>query len=163
MNKAKAVSHSNFIALNNQQCLHTMNCYERYLTELKFLISKIILISGTVVDSGVFAPVLTFQKLFEDEGVPITSDEVRGPMGVHKRVSLLSLYFFSICLFMSVCWLCSFCLFWRETMGVHKRVSFSSLYFFSFCLFESVFWISNFLFSLTRYNGSSQRVSLLSF
>ena len=42
---------------------------------------------GTVVDSGVFAPVLTFQKLFEDEGVPITSDEVRAPMGVHKRVN----------------------------------------------------------------------------
>ena len=43
--------------------------------------------AGTVVDSGVFAPVLTFQKLFEDEGVPITSDEVRAPMGVHKRVN----------------------------------------------------------------------------
>ena len=45
---------------------------------------------GTVVDSGVFAPVLTFQKLFEDEGVPITSDEVRAPMGVHKRVNIRS-------------------------------------------------------------------------
>ena len=44
---------------------------------------------GTVVDSGVFAPVLTFQKLFEDEGVPITSDEVRAPMGVHKRVNII--------------------------------------------------------------------------
>jgi hypothetical protein len=49
------------------------------------------LIPGTVVDSGVFAPVLTFQKLFEDEGVPITSDEVRGPMGVHKRVNIATL------------------------------------------------------------------------
>ena len=38
------------------------------------------------MDSGVFAPVLTFQKLFEAEGVPVTDDEVRGPMGVHKRV-----------------------------------------------------------------------------
>ena len=47
---------------------------------------KTIIFAGTVVDSGVFAPVLTFQKLFEDEGVPITSDEVRAPMGVHKRV-----------------------------------------------------------------------------
>lgn len=45
------------------------------------------LFTGTVVDSGVFAPVLTFQKLFQDEGVPITSDEVRAPMGVHKRVN----------------------------------------------------------------------------
>ena len=40
-------------------------------------------------DAGVFAPVLTFQKLFEDEGVPITTEEVRAPMGVHKRVSKL--------------------------------------------------------------------------
>lgn len=44
--------------------------------------------AGTVCDSGVFAPVLTFQKLFEDEGVPITSDEVRAPMGVHKRIHI---------------------------------------------------------------------------
>merc|ERR1712210_175997 len=44
--------------------------------------------AGTVVDSGVFAPVLTFQKLFEDEGVPITSAEVRAPMGVHKRLHI---------------------------------------------------------------------------
>ena len=43
--------------------------------------------AGTVCDAGVFAPVLTFQKLFEDEGVPITTQEVRAPMGVHKRVS----------------------------------------------------------------------------
>merc|ERR1711884_258063 len=44
--------------------------------------------AGTVVDAGVFAPVLTFQKLFEDEGVPITSEEVRAPMGVHKRLHI---------------------------------------------------------------------------
>jgi len=44
--------------------------------------------AGTVCDPGVFAPVLTFQKLFEDEGVPITSEEVRAPMGVHKRLHI---------------------------------------------------------------------------
>merc|ERR1712110_681358 len=44
--------------------------------------------AGTVVDAGVFAPVLTFQKLFEDEGVPISSEEVRAPMGVHKRIHI---------------------------------------------------------------------------
>lgn len=44
--------------------------------------------AGTVCDAGVFAPVLTFQKLFEEEGVPITSEEVRGPMGVHKRIHI---------------------------------------------------------------------------
>ena len=52
---------------------------------------------GTVCDSGVFAPVLTFQKLFEDEGVPITSAEVRAPMGVHKRVNITwDKYFYQI-------------------------------------------------------------------
>ena len=48
--------------------------------------------AGTVCDAGVFAPVLTFQKLFEDEGVPITTEEVRAPMGVHKRVSTNKYY-----------------------------------------------------------------------
>ena len=42
-------------------------------------------------DAGVFAPVLSFQKMFEKEGVPITDDEARGPMGVHKRVSCLAI------------------------------------------------------------------------
>jgi len=44
--------------------------------------------AGTVCDAGVFAPVLTFQQLFEEEGVPITSEEVRKPMGVHKRLHI---------------------------------------------------------------------------
>jgi len=44
--------------------------------------------AGTVCDAGVFAPVLSFQKMFEKEGVPITDDEARGPMGVHKRTHI---------------------------------------------------------------------------
>jgi len=44
--------------------------------------------AGTVCDAGVFAPVLTFQKLFKEEGVPITTEEVRAPMGVHKRLHI---------------------------------------------------------------------------
>jgi len=44
--------------------------------------------AGTICDSGVFAPVLSFQKLFENEGVPITDEEARGPMGVHKRTHI---------------------------------------------------------------------------
>lgn len=42
--------------------------------------------AGTIVDCGVLAPVLAFQKVFEDEGVPVTDEETRGPMGTHKRV-----------------------------------------------------------------------------
>ena len=45
-------------------------------------------------DAGVFAPVLSFQKMFEKEGVPITDDEARGPMGVHKRVNFLTVIFY---------------------------------------------------------------------
>nr|XP_006817997.1 PREDICTED: uncharacterized protein LOC100376424 [Saccoglossus kowalevskii] len=44
--------------------------------------------AGTVVDCGVFAPVLTFVKIFKNEGVPITDEEARGPMGTHKRVHI---------------------------------------------------------------------------
>jgi len=44
--------------------------------------------AGTVCDAGVFAPVLSFQKMFENEGVPITDAEARGPMGVHKRTHI---------------------------------------------------------------------------
>jgi len=44
--------------------------------------------AGTVCDAGVFAPVLCFQQLFEEEGVPITPEEVRAPMGVHKRIHI---------------------------------------------------------------------------
>ena len=67
-----------------------------YLNKLRSrIISRIICVSlsttigiilGTVCDAGVFAPVLSFQKLFEAEGVPITDAETRAPMGVHKRV-----------------------------------------------------------------------------
>jgi len=44
--------------------------------------------AGTVCDAGVFSPVITFQNLFEQEGVPITKEEVRKPMGVHKRIHI---------------------------------------------------------------------------
>ena len=63
----------------------TIKCYQTNANFQKklFLFSW----SGTVCDAGVFAPVLSFQKLFEAEGVPITDAETRAPMGVHKRVS----------------------------------------------------------------------------
>ena len=42
--------------------------------------------SGTVVDCGVFGPTVTFMEIFKNEGVPITIDEARAPMGTHKKV-----------------------------------------------------------------------------
>lgn len=41
--------------------------------------------AGTVVDHGSLAPVGVFVEVFRREGVAVTLDEARGPMGVHKR------------------------------------------------------------------------------
>jgi phosphonoacetaldehyde hydrolase len=41
--------------------------------------------SGTTVDYGCFAPTVVFVELFGEQGVPITFDEARGPMGTYKR------------------------------------------------------------------------------
>jgi phosphonoacetaldehyde hydrolase len=44
--------------------------------------------SGTLVDAGVYAPAIVFQKVFDLAGVPITMSEARLPMGNHKRVHI---------------------------------------------------------------------------
>ncbi|MET3999352.1 phosphonoacetaldehyde hydrolase [Marinobacterium sp. MBR-109] len=41
--------------------------------------------AGTTVDFGSMAPIRAFQRLFADEGVPISEAEARGPMGTEKR------------------------------------------------------------------------------
>jgi phosphonoacetaldehyde hydrolase len=41
--------------------------------------------SGTTIDYGCFAPTVVFMRMFEEEGVPITMAEARGPMGTYKR------------------------------------------------------------------------------
>ncbi len=41
--------------------------------------------AGTVVDFGSRAPAIAFQQVFAGEGVPITLDEARVPMGMGKR------------------------------------------------------------------------------
>jgi phosphonoacetaldehyde hydrolase len=37
--------------------------------------------AGTVLDCGVYSPAVVFVKVFEQEGVPITMEEAREPMG----------------------------------------------------------------------------------
>lgn len=44
--------------------------------------------AGTTVDFGSLAPAAVFLKIFEEAGVPVTLDEARGPMGIHKRVHI---------------------------------------------------------------------------
>lgn len=44
--------------------------------------------AGTVVDCGVYSPAIVFRKVFEMEGVPISNEEAREPMGMHKKVHI---------------------------------------------------------------------------
>ncbi|WP_299194922.1 phosphonoacetaldehyde hydrolase [uncultured Amphritea sp.] len=41
--------------------------------------------AGTTVDFGSMAPIRAFQGLFASQGVPISEEEARGPMGTEKR------------------------------------------------------------------------------
>ncbi|XP_031552701.1 uncharacterized protein LOC116289900 [Actinia tenebrosa] len=44
--------------------------------------------AGTVMDCGVYAPAVVFVEVFAQEGVPITMEEAREPMGAHKKVHI---------------------------------------------------------------------------
>ena len=44
--------------------------------------------AGTVLDCGVYSPAIAFVEVFKREGVPITMEEAREPMGTHKRVHI---------------------------------------------------------------------------
>jgi phosphonoacetaldehyde hydrolase len=41
--------------------------------------------AGTIVDCGSRAPVLAFQRLFQEFNIPVTTEEARRPMGSHKK------------------------------------------------------------------------------
>ncbi|CAL4082981.1 unnamed protein product, partial [Meganyctiphanes norvegica] len=41
--------------------------------------------TGTVIDCGVIAPAGVFKEIFAEEGIQVTDEEARGPMGMHKR------------------------------------------------------------------------------
>lgn len=47
--------------------------------------------AGTTVDHGSRAPVLAFIRLFAARGVSVTPDEVRAPMGLHKKEHIRAL------------------------------------------------------------------------
>eukprot|EP00163_Fabomonas_tropica_P003112 TRINITY_DN12598_c0_g1_i1.p1 TRINITY_DN12598_c0_g1~~TRINITY_DN12598_c0_g1_i1.p1 ORF type:complete len:279 (+),score=23.26 TRINITY_DN12598_c0_g1_i1:161-997(+) len=42
-------------------------------------------LAGTCVDFGSLAPIHAFLELFESEGIPVSEEEARGPMGTEKR------------------------------------------------------------------------------
>ena len=47
--------------------------------------------AGTTVDWGSMAPTETFLRIFEEKGVPVTSEQVRRFMGKHKRDHIAAL------------------------------------------------------------------------
>ena len=44
--------------------------------------------AGTVLDCGVYAPAVVFVEVFKNEGVPISMEEAREPMGTYKKVHI---------------------------------------------------------------------------
>jgi phosphonoacetaldehyde hydrolase len=44
--------------------------------------------AGTIVDFGSLAPAVVFIEVFKRQGVDLTVDEARGPMGLHKRTHI---------------------------------------------------------------------------
>tara|TARA_R110002111_G_scaffold262851_1_gene341790 strand:+ start:36573 stop:37379 length:807 start_codon:yes stop_codon:yes gene_type:complete len=48
--------------------------------------------AGTTIDHGCFAPISAFIKAFKACGVELTPSQARGPMGLHKRDHIRSLF-----------------------------------------------------------------------
>ncbi len=44
--------------------------------------------AGTTMDHGCMAPAVVFVEVYKRQGVPITMEEARAPMGAHKRVHI---------------------------------------------------------------------------
>jgi phosphonoacetaldehyde hydrolase len=44
--------------------------------------------AGTTIDYGCMAPTVVFKQMFDAYGVPISTEEARGPMGTHKKEHL---------------------------------------------------------------------------
>ena len=63
-------------------------CVRRYQGKIKAVILDW---AGTVLDYGVYSPAVAFLEVFRREGVPITMEEARGPMGIHKKVHIRKL------------------------------------------------------------------------
>lgn len=44
--------------------------------------------AGTTMDYGCYAPAVVFVEVYKRQGVPITMEEARAPMGAHKKVHI---------------------------------------------------------------------------
>lgn len=68
-----------------QNSQHEWRVIRRYQGQIKAVILDW---AGTVLDCGVYSPAVVFIEVFKQEGVPITMEEARGPMGAHKKVHI---------------------------------------------------------------------------
>jgi len=64
---------------------HQWKVTRRYQGHIK---SVILDWAGTVLDCGVYSPAVVFIEVFKNEGVPISMEESRAPMGAHKKVHI---------------------------------------------------------------------------
>lgn len=71
-----------------QNKLHEWRMVRKYQGQVKAVVLDW---AGTVLDCGVYSPAVVFIDVFEREGVPITMEEARGPMGAHKKVHIRKL------------------------------------------------------------------------
>jgi phosphonoacetaldehyde hydrolase len=55
------------------------------MSKLKQIQAVVLDWAGTTVDHGSRAPVIVFQEIFRQRGVPISAAQARGPMGMAKR------------------------------------------------------------------------------
>jgi len=65
--------------------MHQYRMVRRYQGRLKGVILDW---AGTVLDCGVYSPAVVFVDVFKREGVPISMEEARLPMGAHKKVHI---------------------------------------------------------------------------
>jgi len=65
-----------------------MNQRGRYMGKLRAILLDW---AGTTMDYGCYAPAVVFLDVFERQGVPITIEEARAPMGAHKRVHIAAI------------------------------------------------------------------------
>jgi len=68
-----------------QNQMHPFRMIRRYQGKVKGVILDW---AGTVLDCGVYSPAVVFIDVFKREGVPISMEEARLPMGAHKKVHI---------------------------------------------------------------------------
>ena len=65
----------------------TFTCARRYRGPLKAVILDW---AGTTLDYGCYAPAVVFTEVCKRQGVEISMEEAREPMGAHKKLHIIA-------------------------------------------------------------------------